>query len=202
MKNLQIFRPLPQLRELNLLQELEKTPIVSQRELAIRSGIALGATNNCLKRMAEREWIQMKGMNGHRMAYYLTTKGISEKNRLASEMVSRAIEHYVWIKGLMREKLLEMQNAGVRRIALYGVGDEMEIAYTTLQEFDLKLVGITEDEEMFGKVEVRGFKLTPVEHIKELDPEGILVTSLSRMEERMKKLEKYIETSAVKILCV
>src|SRR3990172_13326046 len=103
MKNLQIFRPLPQLRELNLLQELEKTPIVSQRELAIRSGLPLGATNNCLKRMAEREWIQMKGMNGHRMAYYLTTKGISEKNRLASEIVSRAIEHYVWIKGLMRE---------------------------------------------------------------------------------------------------
>lgn len=202
MKNFQGFGPLPHLRELTLLQELEKTPVVSQRKLAILSGMALGVTNICLKRMAERGWIQVRHMNGHRMGYYLTTKGIFEKDRLISEMACRAMEHYLWIKDLVKEKLLAMQNAGIRRIVLYGARDEIEIAYMTLQGLNLILVGIVEDEEMLSQEEIFGFKLTAVEDITALNPEGILVTSFSGVEGKMRKLEKYIELSKVKILSI
>lgn len=202
MKNRQVFEPIPHLREFSLFKELEKTPIISQRELAIRSGMALGVTNTFLRRMADRGWIQVRHINGHRMGYYLTTKGILEKDRLISEMACRAVEHYGWIKDLMKGKLLEMQRAGIRRIVLYGVSDEIEIAYMTLQGLNLKLVGIIEDDAMLRQEEMFGFKLTAVEDITALDPEGILVTSFSGIEGKMRKLEKYIETSKVKILFV
>jgi predicted transcriptional regulator len=202
MKNLQVFGPLPHLRELTLLQELEKTPVVSQRKLAILSGMALGVTNTCLRRMAERGWIQVRHMNGHRMGYYLTKKGILEKDRLISEMACRSIEHYAWMKDLMKGKLIEMQSAGIRRIVFYGTSDEIEIAYMTLQELDLILVGIIEDEEMLSQEEMFGFKLTEVEDITALNPEGILVTSFSGIEGKMRKLEKYIDPSKVKILSI
>jgi len=200
MKNLHLFAPLPQLREFSLLEELGKNPFVSQRDLAIRTGIALGATNTCLRRMAERRWIQVRNINGRQREYYLTEGGIWEKERLVSKMVSRAIEHYVWIKGLMRGKLLEIQNAGIKRIVFYGVSDEMEIAYMTSQQLNLELVGIIEDGGGVSPKEIFGFKLTPVENINTLEPEGILLTSFSRIEERMNQLEKYIETSSLKIV--
>ena len=50
MANLDSFKPPQEIRELNLLQELEKNPIISQRELSNKFGIALGVTNACLKR--------------------------------------------------------------------------------------------------------------------------------------------------------
>ena len=202
MKNIQDFWPLPRLRELSLLQELEKTPIISQRKLAIHSGMALGVTNTCLRRMAERGWIQVRHINGNRMGYYLTTSGILEKDRLISEMIGRAIEHYAWMKDLMKEKLLEMQNAGIRRIVFYGASDEIEIAFMTLKGLNLNLVGVVEDEEILSQEEMFGFKLTPIEDITTLDPEGILVTSFSGIEGKMRKLEKYIEPSKVKILSI
>ena len=59
MKNLDLFRPPQEMRELNLLQELEKNPIISQRELSNKFGIALGLTNACLKRMVRRGWIRI-----------------------------------------------------------------------------------------------------------------------------------------------
>jgi DNA-binding MarR family transcriptional regulator len=200
MKTLQHLTPLPQLRELRLLQELEKTALVSQRDLAIRSGMALGATNTCLRRMAERGWIQVRNTNGRRREYYLTQGGISEKERLVSEMISRAVEHYAWIKGLMRGKLLEMQNAGIRRVAFFGVSHETEIAYTTLQGLNLKLVGIIEDGGAMSLKELFGFEVTAIQDVRTLAADGILVTSLSGWEECIRRLGEYIETSSVMIL--
>ena len=40
-----------------------------------------------------------------------------------------------------------MQRDGRQRIVFYGVSDEMEVAYITLQGVNLKLVGIVEDDE-------------------------------------------------------
>ena len=71
MSKLDLFKPPQEMRELNLLQELEKNPIVSQRELSNKFGIALGVTNACLKRMARRGWIRIMGLNHHKIGYYL-----------------------------------------------------------------------------------------------------------------------------------
>jgi hypothetical protein len=52
--NLNFFKPSEQMRDLRLLEELERNPIISQRELSHKFGIALGVTNACPKRMLER----------------------------------------------------------------------------------------------------------------------------------------------------
>ena len=59
-----------------------------------------------------------------------------------------------------------MQNKGVERIVFYGVSDEMEIAYVTLQGLNLKLVGIVEDED---KIESKREYL--VLNLKEIKPD-------------------------------
>src|SRR4030066_1821618 len=147
MVNLNIFKPPQEMRELNLLQELEKNPIVSQRELSSKFGIALGVTNACLKRMARRGWIRIMGFNHHKIGYYLTPKGFSEKTKLTLHLVSWTVQHYSALKDIIGRRFLEMQNQGIERIVFYGVSDEMEVAYITLQGVNLKLVGIVEDDE-------------------------------------------------------
>ena len=70
-----IFKPPEEMRDLRLLEELERNPIVSQRELSHKFGIALGVTNACLKRMVRKGWIRIRDINPRRIGYYLTPQG-------------------------------------------------------------------------------------------------------------------------------
>jgi DNA-binding MarR family transcriptional regulator len=194
------LRPPEDMRELELLQELEKNPIISQRELSHKFGIALGVINACLKRMVRRGWIRITGFNHHKIGYYLTPKGFAEKARLSLHLISWTVQHYSALKDIIGRKFLEIQNRGIERIVFYGVSDEMEVAYITLQGVNLELVGIVEDEDkMINKKEIFGFKLRDMSEIETMKPDAVLITSLTNQKEREEKLRKLIDVQKVKI---
>ncbi len=199
MGNLDLFRPPQEMRELSLLQELEKNPIVSQRELSNKFGIALGVTNACLKRMGRRGWIRITSLNHHKIGYFLTPKGFAEKAKLTFHLISWTVQHYSTLKEIIGERLLEMQNKGVERIVFYGVSDEMEIAYVTLQGLNLKLIGIVEDEEKINRKEVFGFELKGVHQLEALKPDAVLITSFTGQDARKEKLGKFIDLEKVHV---
>jgi DNA-binding MarR family transcriptional regulator len=199
MSNLDLFKPPQEMRELNFLQELEKNPIVSQRELSNKFGIALGVTNACLKRMVRRGWIRITGFNHRKIGYYLTPKGFAEKANLSLHLISWTVQHYSALKKIIGRKFLEMQNSGIEHIVFYGVSDEMEIAYITLQGVSLKLVGIVEDEDKIKQKEVFGFPVREVGQIETLAPDAVLITSLTGQEERIEKLRKLLGLREVAI---
>ena len=199
MGNLDLFKPPQEMRELSLLQELEKNPIISQRALSNKFGIALGVTNACLKRMGRRGWIRITSLNHHKIGYFLTPKGFAGKAKLTLHLISWTVQHYSTLKDIIGIRLLEMQNAGAERIVFYGVSDEMEIAYVTLQGLNLKLVGIVEDEEKMNRKEVFGFELKRLNQIEILKPDAVLITSLTGQDEKKEKLGKFLDLQRVQI---
>jgi DNA-binding MarR family transcriptional regulator len=199
MGKLDLFRPPQEIRELSLLQELEKNPIVSQRELSNKFGIALGVTNACLKRMVRRGWIRISSLNHHKIGYFLTPKGFTEKAKLTLYLISWTVKHYATLKDIIGERLLEMQNKGVERIVFYGVSDEMEIAYVTLQGLNLKLAGIVEDDEKYKPQTIFGYHLDPVSRIQELKPQGVLITSSEEWDRKKEKLKTFLDEKQVYI---
>lgn len=199
MTNLDLFKPPQEIRELNLLQELERNPIISQRQLSHKFGIALGVTNACLKRMVRRGWIRMMNQDHRKIGYFLTPKGFAEKAKLTFHMISWTVQHYSAIKDIIGERLLEMQRKGAERIVFYGVSDEMEIAYVTLQGLNLKLVGIVEDEDKIDKKESFGFELKGIKQIATLNPDAVLITSLIGQDGKREKLGKFIDIERVQV---
>ena len=200
MPKLDLLKPPHEMRELNFLQELEKNPIVSQRELSNKFGIALGVTNACLKTMARKGWIRIRGLNHHKIGYYLTPKGFAEKAKLTLHLISWTVQHYSALKDIIGKRLLEMENSGVKNIVFYGISDEMEIAYITLQGVNLKLLGIVEDEDkMINKREIFGFELKGLSQIETMKPDAVLITSLTNQEGRVEKLSKFIDVQQIKI---
>jgi ribosomal protein S25 len=199
-----IFKPSEQMRDLRLLEELEKNPIVSQRELSHKFGIALGVTNACLRRMARKGWIRIRDLNPRRMGYYLTPKGMVEKTRLTIHLISFRLQHYSELKKVIADRLLEMHRDGLQRIVFYGVSDEMEVAYITLQGVNLKLVGIVEDDEKLKPQIIFGYELEPVSRVHELKPDCILITSLIDNEKKRERLEDIFSRNSIciKDICV
>jgi DNA-binding MarR family transcriptional regulator len=204
MTSLDLFKPPQDIRELSLLQELEKNPITSQRELSNKFGIALGVTNACLKRMARRGWIRIMSLNQRKIAYCLTPKGLAEKAKLTLHLISWTVQHYSTLKEIIESILLEMQRDGIKRIVFYGVSDEMEIAYISLQGVDLELIGIIEDEinADIGKKEVFGFELKDISQIVSMKPDAVLITSLLGQDERAERLRKYIDVRGIHIYTI
>jgi len=187
------------MRDLQLLGEIEQNPKVSQRELSHKFGIALGVTNACIKRMARRGLIRLKGFPPRRIAYYLTPKGFAEKSKLMVHFFFYNIQHYAEMKKVISKRLLEMQEDGVKRVAFCGVSDEMEVAYITLQGSDMKLVGITdEDGDKQGK-KFLGHKVLNLQEMKGLNPDAILITSMQEQTSYIKSLAKQKGLDSTKV---
>jgi len=185
------------MRDLRLLEELEKNPISSQRELSHKFNIALGVTNACLRRMARKGWIRIRDLNPRKIGYYLTPKGALEKARLTLNLISFRVQHYSDLKKIISQRFLEMQRDGMRRIAFYGLSDEMEVAYITLQGVNLKLVGIVEDDEKMIPQIIFGFEIEPVSRVPELKPDCILITSLIENGKKRERLEKIYRSNSI-----
>ena len=90
-----------------------------------------------------------------------------------------------------------MQRDGMKRIVFYGVSDEMEVAYVTLQGVNLKLVGIVEDDEKLKPQIIFGYELEPVSRVRELKPDGILITSLTENERKRERLEGIFDQNSI-----
>ena len=92
----------PSETHLRVLRELDDTPNITQRELAQRLGVSLGATNYCLKALVAKGWVKMdnfsRSENKLRYAYLLTPKGLAAKTRLASHFLKRKLREYEDLK--------------------------------------------------------------------------------------------------------
>jgi DNA-binding MarR family transcriptional regulator len=190
------------MRDFQLLGEIEQNPRVSQRELSHKCEIALGVTNACIKRMARRGLIRLKGIPPRRIAYYITAKGFAEKANLALRFFSYNIQHYAEMKKLISKKLLEMQEKGVKRVAFFGVSDEMEIAYITLQGSEMKLVGIADEEGGKEGTRLLGHKVLSLGEVKGLNPDAILITCLKDQHLYIKNVTKQKDCNGIKIFTI
>ena len=200
-RNLGIFKPSEEIRDLRLLEELERNPITSQRELSHKFNIALGVTNACLRRMVLKGWIRIRDLNHRRIGYYLTPKGFAGKAELTLHLLSYTVHHYSELKRIINKRLLEMESDGKKRIVFYGVSDEMEVAYITLQGLNMELVGIV-DEGKNPDEKVFGYKVIGSREVNDLDADAILITSMKDQNSYVKALTKQKRWDPIKIFTI
>lgn len=90
---------------------LEETPDLTQRELAQRLGISLGALNYCLKALIGKGLVKMKNFskskNKFGYAYVLTPTGIAERAVVMRRFLHRKMEEFEALKSEI--ELLKMQ---------------------------------------------------------------------------------------------
>ena len=197
-----LFKPSERMLDLQVLEEIEQNPKVSQRELSNKFGIALGVTNACIKRMARRGLIRLKGFPPRRIAYYLTPKGFAEKSKLMLHFLSYNIQHYAEMKKVISKRLVEMEGEGIRRVAFYGVSDEMEIAYITLQGSEMKLAGIIDENEMEKGAKLFGHRIIDLKEAKNLKMDAILITSMKAQALSVKNLMKQTGLDSIKVFTI
>lgn len=193
------LKPNEDLKNLQLLEEISMDSNASQRKLSQHLGVALGVTNACLKKMAKKGYIKIKGINHKRISYYLTPEGFSEKTRLAYHFLEYTVNYYIRLKKNISSKLAVFSKDGIRRVVYYGAGEVMEVAFLTLHETDLELLGIIDDDKEKQGEKMFGFAIRGPEGIKELKPDAVIITSMRYKDRIAQNLKSDKELEGVPV---
>ena len=88
--------------KLNILREIEKSPNISQRDLALELGVSLGKVNYCLKALQKKGLIKFnnfrKSKNKIKYLYFITPQGMTLKTKLTINFMKRKMKEYDELK--------------------------------------------------------------------------------------------------------
>lgn len=173
-------------KSLLLLDEISKGDARSQRDLSKRLNIALGLVNSYIKNLASKGYITIKTIPSKRYTYYLTPKGFAEKTRLTYHHLQNFTNLYREARRDFKGLFSNLYKEGVRSISFAGADESSEIAYLSLQEFDIKFSGIV-DSKRAGKNFFK-YKIMPFEGLKEINADFIIISSFVERDEIYKRL--------------
>ena len=187
------------LRTLQLLDEIEKDNMPSQRQLARQLNISLGLMNSFIKRLAGKGYFKVTHIPKNRVRYILTPKGATEKTRLTYEYIKFSYSFYKDARKKLRKILQKLENEGIRRIAFYGATDLAEIAYVSLQETEIDLVAVFDAAKADKKF--LGHTVLSDAALPNNGFERILITAIENVETVRKRLDEY-RVNAWKIVTI
>ena len=141
---LQFFAPTPRQRELQILVEIDRDPQVSQKELAMRVGLAPSMVNNYMKQLCDEEKVQKCGPNHKRITYHLTEEGRRMKSDLLSRYLTEALRLYQTLSEDLKRRLRHIQKEGISSVVLLGAEESCDAIRKAAGEVGLQVLGASE----------------------------------------------------------
>ena len=162
-------------KSLQILDELSNNDSLTQRDLSSHLGIALGLVNSYIRNLVKKGFITVKTIPSKRYAYYLTPKGFTEKTRLTYDLLHDYTRVYREARRNFKQLFHELEADGMKTVIFAGADEIAEIAYLTLQETDLKLVGVVDEANAGNKFFNRDIQ--PLSAITHMQYDSIIVTT-------------------------
>ena len=176
------------IRTLKILEEIDRDQTASQRTLARKLNVSLGLINLFIKRLANKGHFKITNIPRNRVKYILTPQGAAEKTRLTYEYIKYSFGFYKSAREKLRNRLSDLESQGVRKVVFYGAGDLAEIAYISLQEFDIELAAVV-DRKMKGNI-FFGMTIADPSQLEEFEFDRVLLTKLGRSDDYPAEFEK------------
>lgn len=188
-------------RNLRVLEEIEKNPSISQRDLSKRLGVALGIINSCIHTLARKGLIKIRGKNNRTLTYHLTHRGVLHKSRLAMKWTKNTINFYRRARQEIAGKLQTLANEGIKSIVLYGTDELAEIALIVASEANLEVLGIIADnqgDDQTRRSQILGHPVGNPKEILKSKPEAV-ITCTEISKEKISQLKK-LSADGIKFL--
>ena len=176
------------IRALKILEETDNGQLPSQRYLADKLNISLGLVNSFLKRLVSKGYFKITNIPANRVKYILTPKGATEKSRLTYEYIQYSFLFYKDSRSRLHKLFERLSAQKVDRVIFYHVSDLAEIAYLSLQEFEIELSAVI-DKSRVGE-NFFGVKIVDFSDIKFIDFDRVLVTSMNGVNQDIKTIVK------------
>lgn len=146
--------------ELNLLEQIEDDPDVTQASLAAQLGVAVGTVNWYLKRLIAKGYVKVKRLQRRKLRYIITPEGIAFRARLTLNYIDTSMRLYRRTRQHVRELLGEVKQAGYNHVHIAGEGDIADICRLTCLEQGIALADVSDGKPAnLPVLEVHGLKV-------------------------------------------
>jgi len=142
-------------RDMNLLEQIEHDPDVTQASLATHLGVAVGTVNWHIKRLIAKGYVKVKRAERRKLRYIITPEGIAFRARLTVDYIEQSMLLYRRTRQHVRELLIEVKRAGFDRVLINGDGDIADICRLTCLEQNVRVV----NGEAVPELVVNGLKV-------------------------------------------
>lgn len=164
-------------RDYCVLDEISRDGNLSQRKLSKNLGIAVGLTNQIVKRLIRKGLVKTSRINAKRVTYYLTPKGFAEKMHLVSEYVKVTVSLFSCIRDVVKHKLVELNEfKPIQSVAIYGAGEIGEAVFLTVKELGLPLNNVYDDN--FELEHWLGMKVKKLDELPSDSNEVLIVSEI------------------------
>ncbi len=167
-------------RELEILEKIENDGHLTQRDLSREVGIALGLVNHLLKKMVKKGWVKIKNVDARRIRYLITPEGAREKSSLLYKRVETTIHFYLEAKKVIKEKVDQLKNDGVKSVSIYGINHIAEVLFIVLKELGLRLDCVVDNDKK-GK-EWFGYKVIDMDEFFKSNTSVLILASFNKDE--------------------
>ena len=130
----------------DILERVDDSAEINQRDLARDLGIALGMANAYMKRCVRKGWVKVRQAPMRRYRYYLTPKGFSEKSRLTAQYLRDSLTFFRRARQSYNALFADLAADGVARVVLCGNGELAEIAVLCALDHPLDIIGVSRDD--------------------------------------------------------
>ena len=119
------------LKDLDILEQLEENPDSTQAVLANQLGVAVGTINWHVKRLVDKGFLKIQRLERRKLKYIVTPEGITLRTRLALDYIQSSFQLYRLLRKRMQTVLDQCAEAHYQTLILTGDGDVADICRLT-----------------------------------------------------------------------
>lgn len=189
------FNPTSELKELLLLEHIEKNPDTTQKEIAKIINGATSMVNVYIDNLEEKRYLNRDYKSAKTVYYNITQEGIKRKNYLAITYLNELLELYKLAEKNIENFLVTIENKGYKDILLYGAGEVAETILGVINGRDseaLHVVAIIDDNRDKQGKKLLGYRIISGEEISKYQHDGIVITSYTFEDDIIKRLNELI----------
>ena len=128
------------LRDLGLLEQIERDPDTTQASMATRLGVAVGTVNWHLKRLIAKGYVKVKRAERRKLKYIITPEGLALRARLTVAYIENSMTLYRRARDQARKALTAARRRGFQSVRLEGDGDIADVCRLTALEVGMRIV--------------------------------------------------------------
>jgi len=159
--------------EVLILEEIEKNPNTTQRDLSEKTGLSLGMVNLLLKKFVKKGFVKLEKLNSRSFRYILTPEGFKEKSKKTIEYMKRYYQKTLLIKQNI-ERIIRIYGRN-RTYILFGQDKEMkEIIEGILKELKVDYITQNDITKIDDSKIILYWDIDDKEQLKEFDSQFLL----------------------------
>ena len=190
---MKFFNPTSELKELLLLQHIEKNPDTTQKEIAKVISGAPSMVNVYIDNLEEKNYMVRDYKSAKIVYYNITPEGVKRKNYLAITYFHELLKLYRLAEENIENFLIRIENKGYRNVLVYGAGEVAETILGIIKGRTykpLKVLALIDDDEAKQGKKLLGYKIISREEINQYEHDGVVITSYSFEDDITKRLKE------------